>query len=29
MAKFDVLDMNGKKVSEVELSDSVFGIIEA
>ena len=26
MAKFDVLDMNGKKVSEVELSDAVFGI---
>lgn len=24
--KFDVLDMNGKKVSEVELSDAVFGI---
>lgn len=26
MAQFDVLDMNGKKVSEVELSDAVFGI---
>lgn len=26
MAKFDVLDMNGKKVSSVELSDAVFGI---
>ncbi len=26
MAKFDVLDMNGKKVSTVELSDAVFGI---
>ncbi len=26
MAKFDVVDMNGKKVSEVELSDAVFGI---
>ena len=26
MAKFDVLDMNGKKVSTVELSDTVFGI---
>ena len=25
MAKFDVLDMNGKKVSTVELSDAVFG----
>lgn len=24
--KFDVLDMNGKKVSTVELSDAVFGI---
>ena len=24
--KFDVLDMNGKKVSEIELSDAVFGI---
>ena len=24
--EFDVLDMNGKKVSEVELSDAVFGI---
>ena len=26
MAKFDFLDMNGKKVSTVELSDAVFGI---
>ena len=26
MAKFDVVDMNGKKVSEIELSDAVFGI---
>ena len=26
MAKFDVLDMNGKKVSTVELSDAVFRI---
>ena len=26
MAKFDVLDMTGKKVSTVELSDAVFGI---
>ena len=26
MAQFDVLDMNGKKVSTVELSDAVFGI---
>ena len=26
MAKFDVLDMNGKKFSTVELSDAVFGI---
>ena len=26
MAKFDVLDMNGKKVSTVALSDAVFGI---
>ncbi|MEG2053485.1 MAG: 50S ribosomal protein L4 [Oscillospiraceae bacterium] len=26
MAKFDVLDKNGKKVSTVELSDAVFGI---
>ena len=26
MAKFDVLDMNGKKVSTVELYDAVFGI---
>ena len=26
MAKFDVLDMNGKEVSTVELSDAVFGI---
>ena len=26
MAKFDVLDMNGKKVSTIELSDAVFGI---
>ncbi len=26
MAKFDVFDMNGKKVSTVELSDAVFGI---
>ena len=25
MAQFDVLDMNGKKVSTVELSDAVFG----
>ena len=24
--KFDVLDMNGKKVSEIELSDAVFGL---
>ena len=26
MAKFDVLDINGKKVDTVELSDAVFGI---
>ena len=26
MAQFDVMDMNGKKVSTVELSDAVFGI---
>ena len=26
MAKFDVLDMNGKKVSTLELSDAVFGM---
>ena len=26
MAQFDVLDLNGKKVSTVELSDAVFGI---
>ncbi len=26
MAKFDVVDMNGKKVSDIELSDAVFGI---
>ena len=26
MAQFDVFDMNGKKVSTVELSDAVFGI---
>ena len=26
MAKFDVVDKNGKKVSTVELSDAVFGI---
>lgn len=26
MAKVDVLDMNGKKVSTIELSDAVFGI---
>lgn len=26
MAKFDVVDMTGKKVSTVELSDAVFGI---
>lgn len=26
MAQFDVLDMNGKKVSTVEISDAVFGI---
>ena len=26
MAKFDVLDMSGKKVSEIELSDAIFGI---
>lgn len=26
MAQFNVLDMNGKKVSTVELSDAVFGI---
>ncbi len=26
MAKFDVLDMNGKKVSTIELSDAVFGV---
>lgn len=26
MAKFDVLDMNGKKVSDIELSDAVFGL---
>ncbi len=26
MAKFDVLDMNGKKVSTIELSDAMFGM---
>ena len=26
MAKFDVLDMHGKKVSTIELSDAVFGM---
>lgn len=26
MAKFDVLDMNGKKVSTIELSDAIFGL---
>lgn len=26
MAKFDVLDMGGKKVSTIELSDDIFGI---
>ena len=26
MAKFDVLDMSGKKVSTIELSDAIFGI---
>ena len=26
MAKFDVVERNGKKVSEIELSDAVFGI---
>ena len=26
MAKFDVLDMNGKKVSTIDLSDAVFGM---
>ncbi len=26
MAKFDVLDMSGKKVSTIELSDAVFGL---
>ena len=26
MAQFNVVDMNGKKVSTVELSDAVFGI---
>ena len=26
MAKFDVFDMNGKKVSTIELSDAVFGM---
>ena len=26
MAKFDVLDMSGKKVSTIELSDAVFGM---
>ena len=26
MAKFNVLDMNGKKVSTIELSDAVFGM---
>src|SRR5699024_5861734 len=26
MAKFDVIDRNGNKVSEIELSDAVFGI---
>src|SRR5690242_15340694 len=25
MAKFDVVDLDGKKVSEIELSDAVFG----
>ena len=26
MAKFNVVDMNGQHVSEIELSDAVFGI---
>ena len=26
MAKFDVMDMSGKKVSTIELSDAIFGI---
>ena len=26
MAKFDVIDMSGKKVSTIELSDAIFGI---
>ena len=26
MAKFDVMDMSGKKVSEIELSEAIFGI---
>ncbi|NLW78848.1 MAG: 50S ribosomal protein L4 [Ruminococcaceae bacterium] len=26
MAQFDVVDMNGKKVEQIELSDAVFGI---
>ena len=26
MPKVDVLDMKGKKVSDIELADSVFGI---
>ena len=26
MAKFNVVDMNGQRVSEIELSDAVFGI---
>ncbi len=26
MAKFDVMDMSGKKLSKIELSDAVFGI---
>ena len=27
MAKFNVVDMNGQHVSEIELSDAVFGIL--
>ena len=28
MAKFNVVDMNGQHVSEIELSDAVFGITD-
>ena len=26
MAKFDVVDMNGKKVKSIDLSDDIFGV---